>query len=179
MTTPYFYMCNPNLLHINSVIMFLKQAISFVMRCNNLSWEPPVSTIIDEFNPTPFPLFQPTFGTAIAHICMEELFSRYEPEWSLLPEIEATTYIQNYLKALVEGVPHESYDTNFYFVSFICRFCVQAIRLDRSEIVPCILTEAALILFSRCNSFDDIFNLHQAAIEYINQHCKKCRKRRR
>ncbi|GFR08255.1 uncharacterized protein TNCT_701461 [Trichonephila clavata] len=171
-------MSNLNLLNINSIIMFLKHAVSFVVWCDNLDWEPPVSTIIDEFNPTPVPLFKRSIGIAITHHCMEELFSHFEPEWSLLPEIEAATYIQNYLRALMEAVPDETYNTYLCFVSFICHFCVQAIRIQRTEIIPYILTEAAFILYPRCNSFDHIFNLRQAAVEYSNQHIKTCTKRR-
>ncbi|GFY51346.1 uncharacterized protein TNIN_106501 [Trichonephila inaurata madagascariensis] len=162
-------MSNSSLLHINSLSMFLNEAVSFVVRNNKLRWEPPVA----EHNPTPV-LFHRSIGEAITHQCMVELFSRYEPEWTLLSSLEATAYIQNYLKALIDAVPNESYHTYLSFVSFISHLCGQAIGLERTEIVPYILTEAAYILISRCSSFNDIANLIEA--EYNYQHSKTCSK---
>ncbi|GFR20647.1 uncharacterized protein TNCT_515831 [Trichonephila clavata] len=98
-------MSNCYYLHVNSIVIFLEDVISFVLMCHNLSWDPPVS--ISELNPAPVPLFHRFIGIAITHSCMGALFSRYEPEWSLLPSTEAATYIQNYLRALMEAVPHE------------------------------------------------------------------------
>ncbi|GFW18543.1 uncharacterized protein TNCV_1222041 [Trichonephila clavipes] len=168
-------MSNRNLLHINSIIRFLEEGVSFVVRHKNMSWEPILSTNINEVNPTPVHLFRQSIGIAITHRCMEELFSRYEPECSLLSGIEAATYIQNYLRSLMEVIPNESYHTYLCFVSFICHFCVQAIRLEKTEIIPYILTEAAFILFSRCNTTNHITNLIQAAIDYNSQHRKRCK----
>ncbi|GFW18525.1 uncharacterized protein TNCV_1221861 [Trichonephila clavipes] len=99
----------------------------------NLSWKPPVSTSINEL--TAVPLFRLSIGTAITHHCMEEMFSRYEPEWSLLSGLEAATYIQNYLRALMDAIPNESY-TYLCFLSFICHLCVQAIRTERFLCAP-------------------------------------------
>ncbi|GFW18531.1 uncharacterized protein TNCV_1221921 [Trichonephila clavipes] len=165
-------MSNPNLLHINSLIMFLYEAVSFVVLYNKLSWQPPVA----DYNPTPV-LFHRSIGKASTHRCMREMFSRYEPEWSLLSGLEAATYIQNYLRALMDAIPNESYHTYLCFLSFISHLCVQMIRLERTEIVPYILIEAAYILISRCGTFNDIANLIQAAVEYNREHSKTCSKR--
>ncbi|GFW18524.1 uncharacterized protein TNCV_1221851 [Trichonephila clavipes] len=160
-----------NRLHINNIIVFLGEAISFVVMCNNLSWDPPVS--ISELIPTTVRLFQRSIGIASTHHCMEELIYRYQPEWFDLSGLEAVTYIQNYLRALMDAIPIESYHTYFYFVAFICHFCVQAIRLERSEIVRYIFDEAVIILYSRCNSYLDFVSLNEAALDYISQHRAK------
>ncbi|GFY51343.1 uncharacterized protein TNIN_106471 [Trichonephila inaurata madagascariensis] len=141
---------------------------------NNLHWEPPVC--FNELVPPPVLLFRQCIGKAITHHCMEELFSRYEPEWSLLSEIEAATYIQNYLRSLMETIPNGSYHTYLLFISFIGHLCVQAIRTERCEIVQYILMEASFILFSRCSSFNHMANLNRAAINYNAQHRKTCGK---
>ncbi|GFW18546.1 DUF1758 domain-containing protein [Trichonephila clavipes] len=161
-------------LNKNSIILFLEEAVSFVAMYYNLSWEPPVC--LWELIPPPVHLFRQSIGRAITHHCMEELFSRYEPEWSLLSGIEAATYIQNYLRALMEATPNENYYTCFCFVSFICHLCVHAIRTERYEIVTCIVMEAAVILYSRCNNYMDFFQLIQASIFYSSQHRQECNK---
>ncbi|GFY51344.1 uncharacterized protein TNIN_106481 [Trichonephila inaurata madagascariensis] len=107
---------------------------------------------------------------------MVELFSRYQPEWTLLSGLEAATYIQNYLRALMDAIPNESYHTNLYFVSFISHLCAQAIRIESSEIVPYILMEAARILYSRCNLLGYILNLFRDAFNYRYRHSKTCRR---
>ncbi|GFW18552.1 uncharacterized protein TNCV_1222131 [Trichonephila clavipes] len=158
-----------NRLHINNIILFLEEAISFVMMYNNLSWDPPVS--ISELIPTNVSLFHQSIGIAISHHCMEELVYRYEPEW--FEGFEVVIYIQNYLRALMDIVSNESYHTYFHFVAFTCHLCVQAIRLERSEIVRHILVDAVIILYSRCNSYKDFVNLNEAALDYISQHRAK------
>ncbi|GFY51347.1 uncharacterized protein TNIN_106511 [Trichonephila inaurata madagascariensis] len=134
---------------------------------NNLSWDPPVS--ISELIPSAR-LFRQSIGIALIHHSMEELVYRYEPEWFDLSGFEAVAYIQNYLRALMDGIPIESYHTYLYFVAFICHFCVQAIRIERYEIVRYIFEEAVIILYSRCNSYMDFVNLTGAAIDYIFEH---------
>ncbi|GFY51345.1 uncharacterized protein TNIN_106491 [Trichonephila inaurata madagascariensis] len=165
-------MSNRGFLHINSLIMFLTEAVSFVVQYNNLRWEPPVA----EHNPTPV-LFHRSIGEASTHHCMVELFSRYEPEWTLLSSLEAAAYIQNYLKALMDAIPNRSYHTYLCFISFISHLCAQTIRHERTEIVPYIIVEAADILISRCGSYRDIAKLFQAAFDYNHQHSKTCSKK--
>ncbi|GFQ81933.1 uncharacterized protein TNCT_95711 [Trichonephila clavata] len=160
-----------NRLHINSIIVFLEEASSFVAMYKNMSWEPPIS--ISELNPAPVPLFARSIGIALTHHCMEEQVLLYEPEWSLLSGLEAATYTKNYLRALMNPIPNGSYHTYLYFVAFICHFCVQVIRLKRSEIVRHILVEAVVILYSRCNCYMDFANLIEAAQDYNSQHRAK------
>ncbi|GFY51348.1 uncharacterized protein TNIN_106521 [Trichonephila inaurata madagascariensis] len=98
---------------------------------------------------------------------MEELVSHYEPEWFHLSGFEAVTFIQNYLRELMDTIPIESYSVYLYFVACICHFCVQAIRIERYEIVRYIFQEAVIILYSRCNCYMDFLNLTVAALDYI------------
>ncbi|GFY67558.1 uncharacterized protein TNIN_267451 [Trichonephila inaurata madagascariensis] len=153
-------------LHINNIILFLEEAISFVVMYNNLSWDPPVS--ISQLAPTTASLFQPNTGLAISHHCMEEMVYRHQPEW--FEGFEIVIYIQNYLRALMDITPSESFHTRFYFVAFTCHLCVLAIKLGRSEIIRHILVDAVIILYSECNSHRDFVNLNEAALDYLSRH---------
>ncbi|GFW63539.1 uncharacterized protein TNCV_402051 [Trichonephila clavipes] len=165
MTNPHVNMDDH--LDVDSIIAFLEEAISFVVMHKNLSWEPPVN--IFQLIPITVPLFTQSIGEAITDHCMEDLFSRLEPERFLLPRDVNATCIQNYLRIWMDSIPHDSYRTYFYFVSFVCHFCAKAIRLKRSVIIAHILMEAVLLLYSRCNSLTHFINLIQAALDNSSQ----------
>ncbi|GFR16192.1 uncharacterized protein TNCT_397491 [Trichonephila clavata] len=155
-------------LHIDNLILFLEEAVLYVVRSKDLSWEPPVSTL--GLISTTVPFFSRRFGRAITHRSMEAMFSFYEPEWINLPVTQALTYIPRYLRAIMDEVPEGSYLTYFYFVSFVCHLCAKAIGLDRSEIIPQVLIEAVDILYFRCNTHNHFENLIQAANVYSYPH---------
>ncbi|GFR25964.1 uncharacterized protein TNCT_408441 [Trichonephila clavata] len=158
-------------LHIDNLILFLEEAVLFVVRSKNLSWEPPVSIL--GLISTTVPFFSQRFGRAITHRSMKDLFLLCEPEWINLPGIKAIKYIPRYLRAIMDEVPEGSYLTYFYFVSFVCHLCAKAIGLDRSEIIPQALMEAVNILYFRCNTHTHFENLIKAALDYNSPHTSK------
>ncbi|GFQ92256.1 uncharacterized protein TNCT_603051 [Trichonephila clavata] len=158
-----------SLLPINFITQFLEEALSSVLAYNNLNWEPPIRLSEDPFTTT---MISRSIATALNHYCMEEYFSRNEPEWVYLSGTEAEMYIHHYLREYMNTVQIEDRYTYFYFISLICQLCVSVIRRGRSEIVRFVIAEAVNILRSRCDATHFVY-FNRLAVDYNFYHRAK------
>ncbi|GFT02410.1 hypothetical protein NPIL_83371 [Nephila pilipes] len=162
-------------LNKRNIIRFLAEAISCVLKYNNMNWVPPVS--IPELLPNTSPLFTQSIEKAITHYCMEKETLEYEPNGEInleellqLSGTEAETHIRSCIRGYMEVVPREDYYEHLYFICFVCQLCVHAIRNENKFISSYIFAEAVDAFYARCHYHIHFINIIEAAVQYNSYH---------